>query len=136
MKFLNFNTTLDEEAITSQQMTALIRAEKQAAEEGKEIYVALIHNNFENNGSLLAVICPINFYDKQNNATYKYQANFLYANDKSFASICGMYLNLEVAKFHVESFYGCKTQEEISKKGSEIGPRIEAIEKSILERTR
>ena len=136
MKFLNFNTPEDEESITAEQMSALIRAEKQATANGQEIYVSLIHNNFENNGSLLAVIYPIDFYDKNSNVTYKYQANFLYANDKTFASICGMYLNLEIAKFHVETFNGCKTQEEISKKGSEIGPRIEAIEKSILERTK
>lgn len=136
MKFLNFNTPEDEECITKEQMTALIRAEKQAAQNNQEIYVALIHNNFENQGSLLAVITPIDFYDKDFNASYKYQANFLYSTDKSFAGICGMYFNLEIAKFHVETFFGCQTQEEISKKGSEIGPRIEAIEKSLLERTK
>ncbi len=135
MKFLNFNTLEDKASITQDQLIQLMNEEDNAKIKNDEVYVSMVHHNFEEKGNLMMVISPIDFYDNKMDRHYKYQANFLGADENLNGRICGVYSSIDIAKFHVDSFYGAKTLSEFEKRENAIAPRIEAIEKTKKERT-
>lgn len=134
MKFVNFNTIEEKSCITGEQLAMLLVEESKASSSNKEVYVSLVHNNFDEKGNLMMVITPIDFYDDKMDRHYKYQANFLSQDPEIDGRICGVYSDIDVAKFHVETFYGAENMKEFEKRDKDIAPRLEAIENNRKER--
>ena len=135
MKFFNFNTAEDKACIKPEQLAQLLNEEDKAKLSKNEVCVSLVHHNFEENGNLMMVITPIDFYDEKMDRHYKYQANFMSPDENINGRICGVYSGLDVAKFHVDTFYGAKTLSEFDKRAIAIAPRLEAIEDARKQRT-
>ena len=132
MKFLNFKSEEDKLTnISTEQMSTLLQTELKANKTGEEIYVSMVHPNFENNGNRLLVINPINFHDHVSNKTYKYESYFLDDKQTSFSGRCGMYLNLDIAKFEADLLYGVQNSTDLAKKKADINNRISNIEDSL-----
>ena len=131
MKFLNFKEQSEKSCITSSQLELLLSAEEKAAEKEGEIFVSLVHKDFDGQGSRLIVIQPVIYFDKDTNSTYKYEAYFLDATcevTKSFSERCGLYLNFDIAKFEADGLYGAQNREELSKRVMELAPRVENVQ--------
>lgn len=139
MKFLNFKDYDDKKCITPTQLTLLLDLEEQASEKKEQIYVSLMHRNFDNSGtSRLIVIIPSDYVSKENQRTYKYQAFYLDGNDvaNSLSGICGMYANLDIALFEADLLAGVETSEQLQKKKPELNARIDNIHKALQEKER